>query len=145
MSSPTVSEPAPGEAGGGERRSTLFAQFVLQQVHLAMLLLGKTPHPQTGRTMRDLDGAGLLIDQLEMLEAKTRGNLDREEEQLLKQSLMSLRLAFVEAVESPASEPSSPAAGPAAPAGPAEGQTASAPETASASEAESKKKFSKKY
>ena len=144
MSNSTDSEPVAGEASGEEGRSRLFAQFVLQQVHLAMLLLGKTPHPQTGRTMRDLDGARLLIDQLEMLEAKTRGNLDREEEQLLKQSLMSLRLMFVEAVESPASEPP-PAAGQAAPAGPAEGRAAPAPETGAAEEAEPKKKFSKKY
>ena len=37
-----------------------------------------------------------------MLEAKTRGNLDPREEGLLKQSLTSLRLAFVEAVSHPA-------------------------------------------
>ena len=37
----------------------------------------------------------MFIDQLEMLAYKTRNNLSREEEQLLKQSLTELRLVFV--------------------------------------------------
>jgi len=91
----------PPGASEDEWRSALFAQLVLQQTNMAMMLLGKMPHPETGQTVRDLDAAKLFIDQLEMLQAKTRGNLNKGEESLLKQSLMSLHLAFVEAVESP--------------------------------------------
>jgi hypothetical protein len=144
MSNPTVSPPNSDAAGREEILSSLFAQLVIQQVQLAMMLLGKTPHPQSGRVLRDLEGARSFIDQLEMIEVKTRGNLNREEEQLLKQSLMSLRLAFVEAVESPAPE-SPPAAGQTASAGTAEGQSAPAPEAVPPEDAEAKKKFSKKY
>ena len=119
--------------------SALFAQLVMQQANMAMLLLGRVPNPETGKTVRDLEAARLFIDQLEMLEAKTKGNLTREEEQLLKQSLMSLRMAFVEVVQSP-EEPAKPVA----PASTEEKKIeAAAPEQAA--DEESKKKFTKKY
>ena len=111
-----------------EMHSALFAQLVLQQANMAALLLGKTPHPETGKTMRDLEAARLFIDHLEMLEVKTKGNLTKEEDALLKQNLMSLRLAFVEAVETPAPKGT-------------EKQTAAA---TPAEPEESRKRFSKK-
>ena len=42
-----------------------------------MMMTGKVAHPETGQTMRDLEAAKLFIDTLEMLEAKTRGNLSQ--------------------------------------------------------------------
>jgi uncharacterized membrane protein YccC len=139
MSDPQFSEPEASGASRDEILSARFAQMVMQQVNLAMMLLGKTPHPQTGQAVRDLEGARMFIDQLEMLEAKTKGNLSKEEQTLLQQSLMSLHLAFVEAVESPAPEPAKPTA--AAPAAGSPADMAPAP----SSEEETKKKFSKKY
>ena len=121
-----------------EMMSALFAQLVIQQSNMAMLLMGKVPHPQTGQIVRDVEASRLFIDQLEMLEAKTKGNLTKEEEQLLKQSLMSLRMAFVQAVESPETEAEKPEA-----AAPAENKIAS--EAPPASDEELKKKFTKKY
>src|SRR5678810_906781 len=82
-----------------EMMTALFAQLVIQQSNMAMMLLGKVAHPETGQVHKDVESARLFIDQLEMLEAKTKGNLSKEESALLKQSLMTLRLAFVEAVE----------------------------------------------
>jgi len=122
-----------------EMASALFAQLVIQQSNMALLLMGKVPHPQTGKTVRDIEAARLFIDQLEMLEAKTKGNLTKEEDQLLKQSLLSLRMAFVEAVEAPEPEADKPEAA----AAPAENKIESAATTAA--EDESKKKFTKKY
>ena len=99
----------PDHADGRRRRpdekemmSAMFASLVMQQTNMASIFLGLAPHPQTGKMERDLEHAKYFIDQLEMLEAKTRGNLDKREEGLLKQSLTSLRLAFVEAVSKPA-------------------------------------------
>ena len=89
-------------------KSALFAQLVMQQSSMAMMLLGKTAHPQTGEIVRDLEAARLFIDQLEMLEYKTKGNLTQEETALLRQSLMSLRMAFVEAVDSSPEQAESP-------------------------------------
>jgi hypothetical protein len=139
MSDPATPEHDLGPMSREEMMSALFAQLVVQQSNMAMLLMGKVPHPQTGKTVRDVDAARLFIDQLEMLEAKTKGNLTKEEDQLLKQSLMTLRMEFVDAVESPAPESKEPAA--VAP--PAENKIE--PPAPPASDDESKKKFTKKY
>src|SRR5215217_3085612 len=82
-----------------DEQSALFAHLVLQQSNMAMMLLGKVPHPESGEVIKDMEAAKLFIDQLEMLEAKTRGNLSKEESGLLKRSLMTLHMAFVEAVQ----------------------------------------------
>lgn len=146
MSDPIKPEQDLGGITRAELMSALFAQLIMQQSNMAMLLLGKVPNPQTGETIRDIEAARLFIDQLEMLEEKTRGNLNKDEEHLLKQSLMSLRMAFVEAVESPT--PNTPAATPKSPAETAapsaEKQIDVAPGESKA-EDESKKKFTKKY
>jgi hypothetical protein len=115
---------------------------VLQQTNLALMLLGKTPNPHTGETMRDLDAAQLFIDQLEMLETKTRGNLSREEARLLQQSLMTLRMAYVETAEAPAPK-AAPGGEPKASGVP--GESKDAPLADAGAGDESRKKFSKKY
>ena len=140
---------APAHASREEMMSAQFANMIIQQTNLAMMLLGKVPHPETGQYIRELDGAKMFIDQLEMLEAKTKGNLEKQEEALLKQSLMMLRLAYVEAVNAPANQTASatdkqattPAAEPPANTAPTPPPSAS-PAT---SEEESRKKFTKKY
>jgi hypothetical protein len=137
------------ELEGDKLHSALFAQMVLQQSNLALMLLGKVPHPETGETTPDLEAARLFIDQLEMLEVKTKGNLNPQEATLLKQTLMTLRLAFVEAVDATAkpgqSTPTPP--DPAAVKQPGSSEDKPAPQevTGAASEEETKKRFSKKY
>jgi hypothetical protein len=138
MSDTTMPPQDLGPISREEMMSALFAQLVMQQSNMAMLLMGKVPHPQTGQTVRDIEAARLFIDQLEMLEAKTKGNLTKDEDQLLKQSLMGLRMAFVQAMESP--EPEAKAEG-AAPAGEQKIEAPAQPAT----DEESKKKFTKKY
>lgn len=131
-----------------EMRSALFAHMVMQQSSMAMMLMGKTPHPETGQVVRDLEAAKFFIDLLEMLEFKTKGNLNQEEAALLKQGLMSLRMAFVESVDSPPPpaksrpEPGAPSAGAAPSAEPK--NTAAAPSVFPGEE-ETHKKFTKKY
>lgn len=120
-----------------EMNSALFAQMIMHLASTALVMLGRMPNPMTGKTETDLDTARLLIDQLDMLELKTKGNLTGEEQHLLKQNLMAVRMAFVEAVEKMNAAPA-PAVAEKAPA------TAS-PQPAEASEADAKKKFSKSY
>ena len=129
-----------------EMMSALFAQMVVQQANMAMMLLGKVPHPESGQTIKDVEAAQLFIDQLEMLERKTNGNLTKEESGLLKQSLMSLRLAFVEAVESPRPQPTTPSAAQPPPAQEKESTTPlTTTGTPAEAEEEHRKKFTKKY
>jgi len=141
MNDPQSSGSATASVGREEMQSALFAQLVMQQANLALMLLGKVPHPESGQTVKDIEGARLFIDQLEMLEMKTKGNLSKDESGLLKQSLMNLRLAFVEAVEGTAGA-SSPEAAKGAPAG--EAAKAESP-AGDAGDDEHRKKFSKKY
>ncbi len=44
----------------------------------------------------NLEGARQLIDTLEVIEVKTRGNLEGEEEKLLQDSLYQLRMLYME-------------------------------------------------
>jgi hypothetical protein len=148
MSDSQISAEGSSSGSQEEMRSALFAQMVIQQSSMAMMLLGKTAHPQTGEIIRDLEAARLFIDQLEMLEGKTKGNLTPEETALLQQSLMSLRMAFVEAVDSPtAPAESRPGQGAGAPehrSAPEPFKSQPAPEASAAEEA-ARKKFTKKY
>lgn len=135
-----------------EIMSALFAHMVIQQTNMALMLLGKVPHPETGEMFQEVESAKMFIDQLEMLEVKTKGNLDKREEGLLKQSLMALRMAYVEVVDGPAAMPTvTPAAAPAVetakPAEPVATASAApaAPTPVITKEAESQKKFTKKY
>lgn len=122
-----------------ELHSALFSNLVLQEGNMALMLLGKVPHPETGETVKDLDSAKLFIDQLEMLAAKTKGNLSADEQSLLNQTLTAVRMAYVEEAR-----PSSPP--PAASTEAKKTAPASAASTPpSLEEEESKKKFVKRY
>jgi hypothetical protein len=134
-----------------EIMSALFAHMIIQNTNMALMFLGQVPHPDTGERMHDIEAARMFIDQLEMLEVKTKGNLTREEEKLLQQSLMHLRMTFVEAVENPPKEEAKapePAPAPPAPAEDAAAEPAHAvgEDTAPApAEEEPRKRFSKKF
>src|ERR1700722_3623398 len=100
--SDTITDDTLANASREEIMAALFANMVIQQTNMAMMLMGKAPHPETGQTMKDMEAARMFIDQVEMLEAKTKGNLNKQEEGLLKQALAALHMAFVEAVNAPA-------------------------------------------
>lgn len=121
-----------------------FMELVMMQAQQAAMFLGRMPNPQTGAPEVNLEYARMFIDQLEMLQEKTRGNLSNEETQVLTGVLSDLRLAFVQASSS-APAPSTPApqsvAATEAPSAPASTPQASSSE----SEPESRKRFSKSY
>ena len=62
-----------------EIMSALFGHMIIQNANMALMFLGQTPHPQSGEKVVELETAKMFIDQLEMLEVKTKGNLTREE------------------------------------------------------------------
>ena len=82
---------------GEEALPTLdFATFVLSLSHSALMHLGEAPHPTGEAPEIDLSLARQTIDLLGLLEEKTKGNLDGDEERLLSQVLYDLRMRFVE-------------------------------------------------
>jgi hypothetical protein len=72
-----------------------FTAFLLGLASTALIHMGATPHPETGRTERDEVLARQSLDLLAMLKEKTRGNLSAEEERLFSTLLTDLRLKFV--------------------------------------------------
>jgi hypothetical protein len=75
-----------------------FIEFVMMQAQNAAFMLGQIPHPQTGKAEANLDMAQLLIDQLVMIQEKTKGNLNSDESRILAGTISNLQMAFVEAV-----------------------------------------------
>lgn len=70
--------------------------LIMQVHHLqAMLQLGMIPNPQTGQRMPvDLEAAGHQLRLLEILQEKTRGNLDENEEEILSEIIRSISEAI---------------------------------------------------
>ena len=73
-----------------------FVTHILGISEQALIFLGHTPNPLSGRQEQSLPMAGEVIDHLEMLEMKTRGNLGKDESQILRDVLTRLRLAYAE-------------------------------------------------
>ena len=127
--------------------SQRFIEFVVMHAQNAALFLGQIPNPKTGEPEVNLDLARMFIDQLAMIQEKTRGNLTNEETTVLRNTLSNLQMAYVEA--SGTSRPPSAPEPAAELEQPAE-QAASKPEpstpiTSAEPETESRKKFSKSY
>src|SRR5499427_10334667 len=74
-----------------------FIEFVMMQAQNAALFLGQIPNPQTGKPEINLEVARMFIDQLAMIQEKTRGNLTSEETTVLRNALSNLQMAYVEA------------------------------------------------
>jgi len=128
-----------------------FLEFVVMHAQNAALFLGQIPNPKTGEPEVNLDLARMFIDQLAMIQEKTRGNLTSEEAKVLSNALSNLQMAYVEiAKEQPrgAAQPETPEAAP--PQEPAEEPSAAKPEpsapiASAETETESRKKFTKSY
>jgi hypothetical protein len=120
-----------------------FIEFVLMQAQNAAFVLGQIPHPQTGKAEVNLDLARLLIDQLAMIQEKTKGNLNKDEAQILANTLSNLQIAFVEAVREQRSEQRTETAHPSAE--PKPESKIETPAVPPAAEGDGKKKFVKSY
>lgn len=89
------------------RQAALFLQLVLSLQQSGMMALGKLMNPISRKIERHLDAARDTIDTLSALEARTRGNLEPDEERVLKQVLTELRMNYLdERKKSGASAPS---------------------------------------
>ena len=130
--------------------SQRFIEFVMMQAQNAALFLGQIPNPQTGQGEVNLELAKMFIDQLAMVQEKTRGNLTDEEGGVLRNTLSNLQMAFVEVSQQTRVEksgvPSQPEAKPETPerAPASSGEKTDEPAVSQA-ESESRKKFTKSY
>jgi hypothetical protein len=76
----------------------LFMQLVMQNQHMCMISLGKLKNPVTDKIERNMEYAKLMIDTLDMLAAKTKGNLSEYEERFLTEVLRELKLNYVDEI-----------------------------------------------
>ena len=84
---------------------SLFQGLVISLAAATMQHLGKTLNPMTSKIEKNLEAAQATIDMLDMLEAKTRGNLTDSESKLLKGVLAELKLNYVETLNEKPAEP----------------------------------------
>jgi len=126
--------------------SQRFIEFVMMQAQNAALFLEQIPNPQTGKGEVNLELAKMFIDQLGMIQEKTRGNLTKEEEAVLKNTLSNLQMAFVEVSKEMREEKTEAAPAPAPQAEtPEPAAEKPEPPVTPPSEGESRKKFTKSY
>lgn len=83
---------APEDQGG----EINFAAFVVGLSTQALVHLGEIPDPQGEGGGVNLAAAQQLIDIVGMLQEKTRGNLDQQEQALMESVLFELRMKYVE-------------------------------------------------
>ena len=133
----------------------IFVEFVMMQAQNAALFLGQIPNPQGGQAEVNLPLAKMFIDQLAVIRAKTRGNLNKDEQRVIDSAVSQLEGAFVEVAGAAGHDVSGMAGSLVSPPAPEPPSPAPAPEISSAvppaaepparSEEEGRKKFTKSY
>jgi hypothetical protein len=76
-----------------------FSALVMSLNTSVLYHLGEIGDPATGKRQPDFDLARHGIDTLVMLEGKTKGNLEKDEEELLKNIIYDMKMRFVQAVK----------------------------------------------
>jgi hypothetical protein len=77
----------------GSRGFQMLVDFLTRN---AAAMLGGMADPNTGQAYVDLEGAREVIDMMDALREKTRGNLAKTDDDLLVEVLGSLKLTFME-------------------------------------------------
>ncbi|NOY78742.1 MAG: DUF1844 domain-containing protein [Calditrichaeota bacterium] len=82
-----------------QKNEILFLQLIMTFETAAWQQMGKIKNPLTDKIERDLNQAQLSIDMLDMIKAKTQGNLTENEIRVLDRTLSELKLNFVDELE----------------------------------------------
>jgi len=76
------------------RKSFLFLHLLHSFESAALIGLGKLPGPE-GECKVELEAASFAIDMLDMMKARTQGNLKEEEERYLETMISDLKLNYL--------------------------------------------------
>jgi len=87
-----------------QKHNELFQGLILSLAAGVMQHLGKTLNPMTQKIEKNLPAAQSTIDMLDMIEAKTQGNLDEAEVKLMTHVLAELKMNYVETLNEKPSE-----------------------------------------
>jgi hypothetical protein len=104
-----VAEGAPpqGDAGDSPMPAASLELLLTMLATEALVALGQMPHPATGQVQVHPSQAKYLIDTIEVLKAKTEGNLTPGEQQLMEMLLHQLRMVYVDTAGAASSDASS--------------------------------------
>jgi len=91
-----VVPPAPAPEAEAIAPSRSFQMLVDFLTRNAAAMMGGMADPQTGQAYVDLEGAREVIDMIDALRDKTRGNLAKADEDLIMEVAGSLKLTFME-------------------------------------------------
>jgi uncharacterized protein DUF1844 len=97
---PAAQRTAPKDSSSTEDFQMTFETLVMSLSSTAMVQLGLIPDPATNQPEQNLPAARQTIDILEILQDKTKGNLDESESKLLDNILYELRMTFLEVNQS---------------------------------------------
>ena len=97
-------EKAATPASGTAKRSPAFENLIRMIGSNAAMVLGAYADPNTGQPMFDPDAARELIDMLDALREKTKGNLAPEEDSMLMDLLGKLKMTYLEVNKAMAAE-----------------------------------------
>jgi hypothetical protein len=83
-----------GKLDAETRESFLFLHLLHSFETAALVGLGKLPGPD-GQCKVELEAMSFSIDMLDMIKARTRGNLKEDEDRYLERTISNLKLNFV--------------------------------------------------
>lgn len=102
---------APAAAAGPRNEikpNPLFGGLVESLASQALMFMGAMRDPMTGQAHQDIRQSQTMIEMLSMLEEKTKGNLAKEEADMIKQVLDEVRMHFVRLTTPPPPKPKKP-------------------------------------
>jgi len=76
-----------------------FNFFITTLALQASIAIGDIPNPNTNKKEESLNQAKLLIDTLDILKEKTKGNLTSEENKLLENVIYELKMRYIAKME----------------------------------------------
>lgn len=79
-----------------QQEQLLFMMLIQQHQQIAMMGMGKIENPNTGKVERELKSAKFAIDTLVMLQNYTEGNLPKELDNYLTETLNNLRMNYAD-------------------------------------------------
>ena len=79
-----------------EKLEASFTILIMSIGSSALMAMGLTPDPQSGKTEVDKDMARFNIDLLSLVKEKTKNNLDQEEKNFLDQMLADLQSKYLQ-------------------------------------------------
>jgi len=72
-----------------------FTNFILSLHTSALFHFGDIPDPVSGKTQKDFSAVKQTIDILDMINEKTKGNLNEEENNLMQGVLYELKMRYI--------------------------------------------------